>query len=342
MREVELRGTYFEIGAEVGRILRRYIDGGGDYTPIRQSAVTEDRRKLARGCEKAVEEHTPSLLEELDAIIETGGFADSNLRDFELTLAAYPRFGCSIFAVSGQYTKSGKTIFARDYDWNWSFQDYLMLLRTYPKKRLASLGCSDILVGRYGGINEAGLAIGLTAIPGYHKPDSPGVMLHLATRWILDNCRTVNEAVEFMERIPHVRGNNYLVTDKSGGMAMIQACPEKVVVLGPEDGLVVATNHFQSPDMQVYENKANIPLSTVRRHDYIRDWLVKRKEKVDIKMVQQVQKGSENDREGVCQDYTVNGERFGTIWAWTHEAGTRTMELAGGSPSEVEFVPYTY
>ena len=345
MHEFELRGTYLEMGTEMGKILQKYVRGGRaygglhGYSPLSGS---DDRLKLARGCEAALEEFTPSLLEELNAIVESGGYQDTNLKAFELTLIPYPDFGCSIFAVSGAHTKSGNTIFARDYDWEWSFQDHFMLVRTYPEGRLASLSCTDVIVGRYGGINEAGLAMGLTAIPGYRGKDSPGVMLHLATRWILDNCRTVKEAVDFMERIPHVRGNNYLVIDKNGKMALIQACPEKVVVLGPEDGLVVATNHFQSSEMQVFEDKPGIPASTVNRYEFIKDWLRKQAGKVDMKQAQQVLKGRHDNGAGVCQDYLRNDERWGTIWAWAYEAGDRIMEIADGPPSEVDFETYTF
>jgi predicted choloylglycine hydrolase len=342
VREFELRGTYAEIGAEISRLRRKYVDEGKPYTGYSKPSVAKERFELARGCEKAVEEHCPSLLEELDALIEAGGFEDTTLKAFELTLSPYPDFGCSIFAVSGEYTESGNAIFARNYDWNWKFMDFLMLLRTYPKGRLASLSLSDILIGRYGGINEAGLAIGLTAIPRYHKKDSPGVMLHLATRWILDNCKTVKEAVDFMKSIPHVRGNNYLVLDKSGETALIQACPEKVVVLGQEDGLVVATNHFQSRELQVFEEKSKIPLSTVSRLQIIRDRMTKQDGKVSLKQAQEVLKGRHSQGAGVCQDYIKDDVRFGTIWAWTHEAGDRSMEIADGCPADVDFETYAF
>ncbi|TET11168.1 MAG: linear amide C-N hydrolase [Candidatus Thorarchaeota archaeon] len=334
MEQITLRGTYSEMGAELGKLLR-----ANNYQP---PPVAGDRIEMAKGCEQALEEHAPTLLEELNAMIEAGRFEKTTLKTFELGLNPYPVFGCSIFAISGEHTTSGNMIFARNYDWNWSFIDFLMLVRNYPKGRLASLSLSDIIIGRYGGINEAGLAIGLTAIPGYHKKDQPGVMLHLATRWVLDNCKTVKEAVDFMESIPHVRGNNYLVLDKSGETALIQACPEKVVVLQPEDGLVVATNHFQSPEMQVFEEKPKIPVSSVSRYQTIRDWMRKQDGKVGHKQAQQVLKGRHAQGAGVCQDYIKDDVRFGTIWAWTHEAGTRSFELADACPADVDFETYTF
>ncbi len=196
---------------------------------------------------------------------------------------------------------------------------------------------------RYGGINEAGLAIGLTAIPGSRR-DHPGIMLHLATRWILDNCRTVKDAVNFMQKIPHVRGNNYLVADLQGETAVtvIQACPERVEVVEPVDGLVVATNHFQTTEMQAYEDEAYIPESSVPRLEVIKKWFKDRKGKIDSVQAQAVLKGLIDEGAGVCQDYVREGTRFSTIWAWTYEAGGSTLQIADGPPSDVDFEEYTF
>ncbi|MHA2143155.1 MAG: C45 family autoproteolytic acyltransferase/hydrolase [Candidatus Thorarchaeota archaeon] len=200
--EITLRGTYAEMGAELGKLLRK-----NNYKP---PPIAEERAELAEGCEEALEEHAPTLLEELNAMVEAGGYEKTSLKNFELSLNAYPEFGCSIFAISGKHTTTGKVIFARNYDWETSFNELFTLFRTYPKGALASLSCTDLLIGRYGGINEAGLAVGLTAIPG-SRHDHPGVMLHLATRWILDNCKTAKDAIAFMKKIPHVRGMKRLL-----------------------------------------------------------------------------------------------------------------------------------
>lgn len=333
MKEITLRGTHSEMGTELGKMLKK-----SNYKP---PPVAEDRFEMAKGCERALDEHAPSLLEEMNAMVEAGGYDDTHLKVFELALAPYPEWGCSIFAVSGEHTSTGKTIFARNYDWEWWSHDLLTLFRTYPKGALASMSLTDLLVGRYGGINEAGLAIGLTAIPGSRR-DHPGVMLHLATRWILENCRTVKDAIAYMQKIPHVRGNNYLVADLHGETALIQACPEKVEVVRPVDGLVAATNHFQTPDMQAVEDAAYIPVSSPRRLEIINGWFKKRRGKIDSVQAQGVLKGTTDSGAGVCQDFVSNDVRFSTIWAWTYEAGEGAMQIADGLPCEVDFVEYRY
>jgi predicted choloylglycine hydrolase len=296
---------------------------------------------MAKGCEQALEEHAPSLLEEIDAMVEAGGYEDTSLKTFEMALNPYPEFGCSIFAISGVYTTTGNVIFARNYDWATSFHDFFTLFRTYPKGALASLSCTDLLIGRYGGINEAGLAIGLTAIPGSRR-DHPGVMLHLATRWILDNCKSVEDAISFMKKIPHVRGNNYLVADLQGRTALIQAAPEKVEIVRPVEGLVVATNHFQTPDMQAFEDESFIPESSVPRLEVIRNWFKNKKGKIDSVQAQTVLSEMIDGGAGVCQNFTIEGSSFSTIWAWTYEAGGRIMKIADGLPNAVDFEEYTF
>jgi predicted choloylglycine hydrolase len=303
--------------------------------------VAEGRVEMAKGCEQALEEHTPILLEEIKAMVEAGGYEDTSLKTFEMALNPYPEFGCSIFAISGEHTTTGNMIFARNYDWATSFNDLFTLFRTYPKGALASLSCTDLLVGRYGGINEAGLAIGLTAIPGSRR-DHPGVMLHLATRWILDNCKTVKDAVSFMKKIPHVRGNNYLVADQKGETALIQAAPEKVEVVRPVDGLVVATNHFQTADMQAFEDEKFIPESSVPRLEVIRNWFKNKEGKIDSVQAQAVLSGMIDGRQGVCQNFTREGASFSTIWAWIYEVGGRIMKIADGLPNSVDFEEYTF
>lgn len=333
MQEITLRGTYSEMGTELGKLLRE--------NNYRLPPMAKGRAEMAKGCEQALEEHAPTLLEELNAMVEAGGYGDTSLKTFELSLNSYPDFGCSILAISGEHTTTGKVIFARNYDWDSSFNELFTLFRTYPKGALASLSCSDLLVGRYGGINEAGLAIGLTAIPG-SRQDHPGVMLHLATRWILDNCRTVNDAVAFMKKIPHVRGNNYLVADLSGKTALIQGAPEKVEIVRPVDGLVVATNHFQTAGMQAFEDEKFIPESSVARLEVIRNWFKNKKGKIDAEQAQAVLSGMIDEGIGVCQNYVREGTRFSTIWAWTYEAGRRSMKIADGLPNAVAFEEYTF
>ncbi|MFO7837593.1 MAG: C45 family peptidase [Candidatus Thorarchaeota archaeon] len=333
MNEITLKGTPIQMGSSLGKMMKKT-----GYSP---PPVPKSRHELAMGCEKALRKYTPSLLEEIDAMVKAGGYENTSLKAFEVSLLPYPDYSCSIFAVSGDYTENGNVIFARNYDWETKFQEFSTIFRAYPTDGLSSLSCTDLLVGRYGGINEAGLAIGLTAIPGCTE-DHPGVMLHLATRWVLDNCKDVAEAVDFLERIPHVRGNNYLVADSSGSIALIQASPKRVEVNEADNGIAITTNHFLSDEMQAYEDESRIPESSVPRLKLIDEWFRGREETIAIEEAQKILKGRFDEKKGVYQDFTRNDVPFSTIWSWTYESGKNSLQIAHGFSYSSEFKEYSF
>lgn len=328
-----MKGSHYEIGLEVGKLLRK----AGHTPPV----LPPERMDLALECEKLVQKYTPSLWEELEGVVKGGKFEDTSLLQFELSLLPYPRPGCTIFAIAPEYTSSGKTLFARNYDWDVRFQQCLRFIKTFPNDALSSLSCTDLIVGRYGGINEAGLAIGLTAISGYPH-DKPGVALHLATRWVLDNCSTTKEAVAFMKGIPHFRGNNYLIADKHGNIALVEGSPERVKVTPANNGLAFAANRFQSPEMLELEEEKWANQTTAQRQKIIKDWYYGREGGIDEIAAQELLSGLLSEGVGVCARSSVGAEVWGTIWSWTALLGGEIMKIADGLPSQNEFKSYSF
>ena len=60
-----------------------------------------------------------------------------------------------------------------------------------------------------GGINEAGLAIGVTFVVRNTIKPRPGIAANVAARWILDNFATTKEAIDYLRAIPHVSGYSH-------------------------------------------------------------------------------------------------------------------------------------
>ena len=333
MIEITVKGSHYEIGLELGKILRKV---GYDPPPM-----LPERMDLITACQELVQKYTPSLWEELEGVAKGGNFEDTSVLQHELVLRPYPRAGCTIFAISPEYTSSGKTLYARNYYWDTSFQQYFTFLRTFPNNALSSLSCTDLTVGRYGGINEAGLAIGLTAIPGYPH-DKPGVILHIATRWVLDNCSTTKEAVSFMKRIPHFRGNNYLIADQQGDIALVEGSPERVTVTSATDGLAFAANRFQSPEMLALEDEKWADQTSTQRQQIIKDWFATKKDGFDEITAQGMLSGLFTTGEGVCCRFPKGDSEWGTIWSWTTLLGDDIMNIADGSPNQVDYRPYSF
>jgi predicted choloylglycine hydrolase len=327
MNESNLKGTYYQMGLEQGRILRSV---GFVPPPISQA-----KREFAKACESAVQQYIPELLEELQGIADGGGFEADLVNGLVLTLDAKP--ACSVLAVSGRHTADGKTLFGRNYDFYTSFRDFSALYRTYPDRALASLGCSDIFVGREDGVNEAGLTIAMTFV-GYES-DQPGVMFHLAVRAVLDRCHSVQEAVALLESVPHMRNNNYLVAGVDGQIAIVEAGPENVTTIYPAEGFAAITNHFQfSP----YEQIRRRPTNSEPHLRNLKEWFNKREGNISRDNVKEVL--SDPEKGVFCTHYQEKkgSEPIVTLWSWTATLGERNMYLAEGKPDKGAYRTYEF
>ena len=334
MHFVKLSGTYYEMGYEYGKLSRMNL-----FLP---DADVKDL-KYASKCKEHVTEHVPNILEEVQGIADGADIKFELLITYLLYIPSSIKWffhsnpqGCTIFAVSGDETADGFPIYARNYDWEYGKQDQLALFKIHPKGKLQSIGFADHMSGRYGGVNEAGLAAGITIMPYYNRKLQPGVPVWIATRWIIDTFKTTREAVAFLETIPHCEGYQFVLADKKGDIAKVEVTPEQVNTV-PANGVCVATNHFQSEKMSQYSFKITdeIAGTTFTRLQKVNDWFEANKGKITIDSVKRVLSGHES---GVCD----HQEWGGTIWSWIALLGTGNVEICAGPPCTHEYEPYKW
>ena len=150
LKKIKLAGSHYEIGLKMGEILKK--EPG--YPPKYPQEVLEK----SRAYEEQVRIYAPDLLDEFR------GIADGLDIDYyvPVTLEASPyRFettSCLVMAISGEHTKSGMPVLARNHEWMEEDSKNLRLCYTEPEGKLKSLGFtfSWPLVSGYGGINQAG------------------------------------------------------------------------------------------------------------------------------------------------------------------------------------------
>ena len=311
------------MGRQHGRVLK------GKFVP---PPASREKIEYARECEEMVAEYAPGLIDELRGIADAGDIDLQLLNAFVLVLGIEPR--CTVFAISGDNTADGASLIARNYDWDESFQQYFTGVWTSPSGGLTSLSFTDHMVGCYGGVNEAGLAVAITFIPAYIRKPTPGVRVNIATRWILDTCKTTEEAASYLEEIPHQIGQNFLLADRDGTLARVETAGEKTVVEFSEDGFAATTNHYLSPEMKHLEAE-DYPLDgSMRRLNNVVNWFKGRESPVSIDEVKFVL--SDHER-GVCNHGVHDGVRFGTIWSWFTHLERRLVYVCDGAPCKNEY-----
>ncbi|MGD9396236.1 MAG: C45 family autoproteolytic acyltransferase/hydrolase [Candidatus Thorarchaeota archaeon] len=321
MQLERITGDYRSTGKRLGQIHKQ----AGHVLP----KVSESKREFVIECSKAVENHAPELLIEMREAAKSAGW------EFDSLLAnalAYDYHGqCVVLAVSREETANGKPLFGRNHDWMMSILPYSTLLDSNPTGSMRSLQFIETPGLSAGGVNEAGLALGVTLVLRNTIKPQPGIAANVAARWILDHFATTEEAVDYLRETPHVSGYTTLIADADGTMARVEVSPDKVVVGEPEDGLILATTHYLCEEMHEFENLELEFEWTYERERRVRDWYQERRGKIGLKDVQDVLSSHEN---GVCCHWLEEGEDAGTTWSWAASLGTHKLQASLGPPCE--------
>lgn len=322
MNMYRLAGSHYDVGAEYGYLLQ---SSRFPLPPIKPAQI-----KFAEKCEKIVAKHAPELLDELHGMIDGSNYDANHLKALALTLNIPP--ACSIVAIAGQHTADGKPLFGRNHDWYAWYGWSAALCDVAVPGELRSIGGNDLFVGRHDGVNEAGLAVGITDVAGGRH--TPGVMFPLAVRHILNTCRTTEEAAAFLEQIPFIRNNNFLIADAAGTIAMVEASPSRVHVTYAEKGFAAVTNHFQSERMALAEKIKNRPANSVQRLLRLRTWFREHDEPVTRDSLQAIL--SRPYPGGMWAAYQ-SGKRpvLSTVWSWVTSLGEREIHFAEGKPKGI-------
>ena len=225
---------------------RQWWRGGANTRPT----TAEARARL--------EEHMPELVPawlRLTAMIAD----DSGDAGAALALWNPPPFltGCSQAAV-----RPGGPALVRNYDWDYRLFDGVVAKTGYTGRRV--LGMLDCLWGLLDGVNDAGLAVSLTF--GGRPQVGEGFGIPLVIRYVLEVCRTVDEAVRVLRRIPVHMSYNVTALDRDGERATVYLAPDRPARV---TDLAVATNHQGEVEWAPYV----AAIRSVERQQYLEELL---------------------------------------------------------------------
>ena len=321
-----VKGAYYEMGHRYGSILCKH----GFKVPEQ----SDEKLEFGRKSESEVKRVFPDILEEIKGFADACHSSYEQVSTFMFGIGAFkPEPSCSVFAVS----TGSDVVFGRNYDFFYSFKKYSESYLTCPLEGYWSLGHSDVFIGREDGINEKGLAIGMTGVEG--NVVKPGISFCLALRCVLDKCGTTDKAVKLLTNAHGVMACNYLLADKTGDLAVVEASPDKNRVRRPEDGnnFIVCTNHFVHPEMQDMENPQERQKSnwdTLPRYTTICGAIKEQKRRISINDAQKI---LANHTGYVCSHQQK--VKLGTIWSVAATLKQPQISRAEGHPCRAKFKP---
>ena len=172
--------------------------------------------------------------QEMDALAESLGYERQDVYRLNNFMEL---FHCSGVAVRGKASKDGRIIHARvlDYMRDIGLQENSTIIVFIPNNKNAWISVSySGFVGTVTAMNEKGLAIGEMGGGGEGKWD--GLPMAFMMRRVVEECETVDEAIELMKSVPLTCDYYYVLSDAQGNLAAIEAIAETdspVVVLRP-------------------------------------------------------------------------------------------------------------
>lgn len=168
---------------------------------------------------------------------------------------------CSSFAIFGDRTRDGELLHGRNLDYHFGRTPLddngavarLLLRNTvlfayHPADRTAFISISwPGLVGVTTAMNEAGLCLG--NLTSYVRGTTPnGVPTAILYRTIVEQTTTLRNVGQLLRGARSTIGNNLIVSSgPENRAALFEITKDSVIEVAPEDGVLVATNHFVSP-----------------------------------------------------------------------------------------------
>ncbi len=127
--------------------------------------------------------------------------------------------------------------------------EHIPIQRMFRQIEAAPCGSAILCLGSLGspgsfssGMNVHGLALADTN--SRTSDHGPGMLRYFLMPWLLEHCRTVDEAVENIRRIPHAGGGMLILADARGSMAAVELGHREVGVERAEGWWIGRSNHF--------------------------------------------------------------------------------------------------
>ncbi|MPZ15871.1 MAG: hypothetical protein GEU73_15855 [Chloroflexi bacterium] len=188
------------------------------------------------------------------------------------------RLGCSAFAVSPDRTATGELICGRNLDYfvTSAVGDDVWAATTYMKEHVVVVEYAPADGARFVSVAWPGFVGAATAL------SDRGILLAalvvatirnqpLATpcpflyRRIMEEARTLEEAVTILRRARRTQGHNVLLgSGDEGAVAVVEFTPWRFAVRHAEDGWVGATNHFNAAELVRHHANLAFPSSIER------------------------------------------------------------------------------
>ncbi len=332
-----LCGSNYQVGKQIGEF---YKNSG---SPLNRVLVEGPyiSKENEHQMYELFDEFCPGIKDEVGGFAEVLGVAPEQILYYAETFLCP---GCSQMAILPSISANGHTILGRNYDFKDGIEE-MSIVTTKISGRNAHVASSAWIFGRGDGLNEHGLAVSQSSIgipvtrnmPNTARAAIKGLQFWAVIRSVLENCKNVDEAIQWTKAMPIAYNINLMVADKDGNAALIETLDGRKAVKkidgSTSEQFLYATNHVHLQDLLPYGPMAL--KNSVNRQNIICNTLSGKKNisTEDIKRLL-----SEQYPIGLsCRYYD---SFFGTLRSQLIDVNEGTMSVRWGTPEGNEWHTY--
>lgn len=327
MYHARFYGNHYEIGFRWGSRLAKHANYILNNIPF---PITEKRICFAEECLPIYREYFPEILDEIQGIADGQSCDVKLLQGLLFSIYAMPpACQCSCFAVSNEHS----ILFGRNSDFLTAIEkNNLNVIYRFPSDSFSFTGNTTAFVQMEDGVNEKGLAVGLTSV--YPPSIRPGMNAGLLLRFFLEKCSSVDEVIIYLNKFPISSAQTFTVADTSGNLAVLECYCDKVIVLRPtkENHYVCATNRFHSDELSLANTQGIDDWQAETRYQTLVNFLEAHANEMSLGESKQLLRGEHGF---LCQYDRSTGKD--TVWSVLYDLKEHHIYRTEKNPSRTDY-----
>lgn len=326
MYHARFKGNHYEVGYKWGSLLYK---NNKIISKQHTFKITKERKKFAKKCLPIYKKYYPEILEEIKGIAEGQKISYEDLYTFLLSMYCFEFDNhCTCFA----FKDSDNIIFGRNSDFLVELEKLYMNCLYNLDNSYAFNGNTTAFVQMEDGINEFGLAIGLTFI--YTEIRQAGFNAGMIVRYLLEKCKTTQEAILKLKELPIASAQTLTIIDRTGDMVVIECNPKNIEIIRPneDENFVATANNFNSLKMREYRNGGIDDWNSDERYKVAYNSLKEYKNKYSLELAKDILSGKFGF---MCQYSRKTGAD--TVWSVIYDLKNNKIYRVEGNPSRKQF-----
>lgn len=326
MYHSRFKGTYYNAGYKWGELLYK---NNNIISNQHTFVITEERKKFANECVPIYKKYYPEILEEIKGIADGQRISYEDLYTFLLSMYCFEfENHCTCMAFKNE----DNIIFGRNSDFLVELEKLYMNCLYNLDNAFAFNGNTTAFVQMEDGVNEYGLAIGLTFI--YPKIRKVGFNAGMLVRYLLEKCKTTNEVIKCLKSLPIASQQTLTIADNTGEIAVVECNCNNVEVIKPneDENFVTIANEFNSKNMREYNNYNIDDWRAEERYLVAYNSLKEHKESLSFELVKDILSGKYGF---MCQYDRKTGAD--TVWSVIYDLKNKKIYRVEGNPHRKNF-----